>query len=108
MAVLLWFTTFTSGHSVCPAGAVARSEGESRQQGWRALHSEYYNKPGFPIWIDCRPHDDLHAAARPVGQLVNTSQHVNGSHLATLGDLCPRRSRDWSFRTSRAETPLPH
>ena len=36
-------------------------------------------QPGFPIWTDCRPHDGVHGAARPVGQLVNTSQHVNGS-----------------------------
>ena len=39
--------------------------------------------PGFPIWTDCRPSDGVHRAARPVGQLVNTSHHVNDSHPAS-------------------------
>jgi len=64
-------------------------------------------QPGFPIWTDCRPHDGVHGAARPVGQLVNTSQHVNGSHFGDPWGLCPRRSRRWSLRPSRSETPLP-
>jgi hypothetical protein len=43
---------------------------------------------GFLIWTDRRPCDGVHRAARPVGQLVNTSQHVNGSEsLDTPKDL---------------------
>src|SRR5437660_1756132 len=47
------------------------------------------HEPGFAIWTDCRPHDGVHGAARPVGQLVNTSQHVNGSHFGDPWELCP-------------------
>jgi hypothetical protein len=39
------------------------------------------HKPGFAIWTDCRPPDGVHGAARPVGQLVSTSQYVKGSHF---------------------------
>ena len=36
------------------------------------------------------PKEDLHgAAARPAGQPVNTSRHVNGSHAGALGDWAP-------------------
>jgi len=57
--------------------------------------------PGFPIWTDCGPHAGVHGAARPVGQLVNTSQHVNGSHFGDPSGLCPRRSRGWYAVTSK-------
>ncbi len=55
----------------------AKRESVSR----RLRLSRFVNKsdqPEFPIWIDCRSHDGVPGAARPVGQLVNTSQHVNG------------------------------
>jgi hypothetical protein len=37
-------------------------------------------KPRFPIWSAFRLGDGVHRAALPVGQLVYTSQHLNGSH----------------------------
>ena len=49
-------------------------------------------KPGFAIWTDCRSRDGVHRAAHPAGQLVNTSQHVNGSHSGDLWGVCAAAS----------------
>src|SRR6266852_5774184 len=50
--------------------------------------SFWRSSPGFPIWTDRRPRDGVHRAAHPVGQLVNTSQHVTNSHPGEPGGLC--------------------
>jgi len=50
--------------------------------------SFWRSSPGFPIWTDRRPRDGVHRAAHPVGQLVNTSQHVNNSHPGKPCGLC--------------------
>jgi hypothetical protein len=46
-------------------------------------------QPGFAIWNDCRPHDDVHGAARPVGQLVNTCHTSTAVILMTIGNCAP-------------------
>ena len=68
---------------------------------------------GFPIWTDCRSHDGVHGAARvarPVRQLVNTSQHVTGSHLGDRGDCGPPFpgfvTPTVAFRDTPAGSPL--
>ena len=37
------------------------------------------------MWADRHLGDDVHRAARPVGEFVHTSQHVNDSHSVDLG-----------------------
>src|SRR2546430_6020850 len=48
-----------------------------------------------------------HQNARENDPATNTSQHVNGSHFGRPLQIVPRRSRGWSLRPSRSETPLP-
>ncbi len=66
-------------------GVMAGIVGESGREG--QSHGEPC-KPGFPIWTDRRPCDGVHRAARTVGQLVNTSQPVNGSHSGNPWGRC--------------------